>query len=685
MEQRQEQLAQIVEKIGTPTFIYDEQTLNRNIGRILTNAERNGLRERLTPFISYFCNSNPHLFRILTNQRIGILLQSACASEYEQLQSFGVQANLMVSPSVLSDEEIDAWVSRGVHLNVASSDEVEYMLTKHAGVPLSFRLDLSKGEKKKRNGIKRGELAALSKRLQQAKVRPHSVHVYLGTDSTLDEMVAGLDEIFRTQQRYFPDVEAINLGGGFGFDYEKEDPEAKHFAWNEYFAALRTKMMANQVRDDMRFIIEPGRDVFADAGQLLMRVKRVTPHTRKEHNVAVDGSYVLMPSATMRKRQHRTTFLDKNFAELPVSDRKGYLSGSTTLSSDYVFPGSIPIPAQLNPSDYVLVHDAGAYAATQHMEFLNQPPPAEVLIDAREQLRLITERGPAEDKVRHVLREPVLLTQCKTAAAAMDIYSNPDKYKVGPDGMNNEVMMWFVASGLLLQEVTKRQIAPPFGGLAERTSATERGNLPSLEVLDVCSGPGNFVNHLALAYPELKATCVDRSEKFIESGNENFGKLGWRFLLDDVVRMKLGRTFPAITASSAYHHIEDQDKVAFLRNLVAHLDEDGFILMCENILPRYQTLDGRRDAVDAYYGALKGFYALGNATDAARDVIDDVHVLEKAKIEEHKICWDVFADHIEQAGLEVATDMPVWQPPEFQVDRAGSHVMILKRKQQKAR
>jgi diaminopimelate decarboxylase len=118
-----------------------------------------------------------------------------------------------------------------------------------------------------------------------------------------------------------------------------------------------------------------------------------------------------MPSAMMRKRQHRTVFLDKSFNELPVSERRGFLSGATTLSSDYVYPGSIPIPEQLSPGEYVLVKDVGAYAATQHMEFLNQPPPAEVLVNELQQLQVITERGPADDKVRHVLQEPVLINQ----------------------------------------------------------------------------------------------------------------------------------------------------------------------------------------------------------------------------------------------------------------------------------
>jgi hypothetical protein len=50
-----------------------------------------------------------------------------------------------------------------------------------------------------------------------------------------------------------------------------------------------------------------------------------------------------------------------------------------------------------------MILDVGAYCATQHMEFLNVPPAAEVLVDADGKINLITSRGDDLDKWRHLL------------------------------------------------------------------------------------------------------------------------------------------------------------------------------------------------------------------------------------------------------------------------------------------
>jgi len=47
--------------------------------------------------------------------------------------------------------------------------------------------------------------------------------------------------------------------------------------------------------------------------------------------------------------------------------------------------------------------DVGAYCATQHMEFLNIPPAAEVLVDAAGSAHLVTSRGDDLDKWRYLL------------------------------------------------------------------------------------------------------------------------------------------------------------------------------------------------------------------------------------------------------------------------------------------
>ena len=73
--------------------------------------------------------------------------------------------------------------------------------------------------------------------------------------------------------------------------------------------------------------------------------------------------------------------------------------------------------------------------------------------------------------------------------------SAEDYFRAGPDATKNETLMWFVAAGILMQELSKRSGNLPFGGLRSSTGYELNKKLKSIEILDFCSGPGNFLNH----------------------------------------------------------------------------------------------------------------------------------------------------------------------------------------------
>ncbi len=310
---------------------------------------------------------------------------------------------MVVSPSFLSDQEIDSWVAKNISVNLASLEEVKYWIEKY-GSPMSFRLDLT-FKQNQRTGIKKRQINKLVEVLKQAKITPKSIHVYCGTGSHIGKEKKYLKKTIKVWHKFFPEVKEINLGGGFGFDYENMDSEEKHFDWKSYFTCLDSLIKKYNVSSDVKFLFEPGRDILADVGQMILRVKRIVEFPNSKE-IATDGSYVYMPSATKRKRVHNLTFFDKNFKK--IDSQKTFnskLSGSTTLSSDYILPLSVNIPTVVKEGDYVAVQDVGAYGATQHMEFLNKKPCPEIFVDG-EKILLITERGDDEDKVRYVLANP---------------------------------------------------------------------------------------------------------------------------------------------------------------------------------------------------------------------------------------------------------------------------------------
>ncbi|MBD3330832.1 methyltransferase domain-containing protein [Candidatus Peregrinibacteria bacterium] len=676
----QEQIKTIVEEVETPCFVYDESTLKRNVNRILENAADNGLDDRIQIYVSYFANSNPHLHKIVCGVRdnVGILLQSL--SEFQQVSSYFGEENLpkmIASPSVLSLEEHNKWKSTGVQLNVSSLEEVKMLSTVDPQQAIDVRIDLSKN-RKQRLGIKRGEIPELKRLISEGHLKLEGFHMYAGTGSSLDKMLKETEEAIIYSSKHFPSLQILNLGGGFDFDYDCFcDGDAKHFDWSTYFQRLAYLLDKYRISKNVQIYIEPGRDIFADSALFLLGIKNKKVWKKGVKDLCVDGSYVHMPSAMIRRRQHRVQFFNKEGRIMEKEGAKVRLAGATTLSRDFIFPGVIDAP-NVRPA-YVGVGDVGAYGATQFLRFLNQRSAPEVLITEKGDLKLLTQRGGDEDGLMRVLRNPTNISK-NVVTKIPDLYRDPEGYKKGPYGMENETLMWHMAGALLLKEVLRINAGFAHGGLENASGVVTAETVLSkkIQVLDVCSGPGTFPDHLSLYIKNLVATCVDSSRSMLEMGRRKHAIQGWRFVEDDVVKMDLGKKFPIITASSAYHHILDENKIAFLENLKKHLLPDGVVLLCENFLPHYESPASRKKAVADYYNALECYYAVGNATPEAIEVIKEVRKLEESGIEEHKVSYEMFLKHLEITGLSIKTAIQVWNPNISYDFKAGSYVVVLK-------
>src|SRR3989338_1994014 len=402
-EMKTNRYRKIVEHCGTPTFIYSEKTLKGNVQRIKRALDDASLADRVDIYAAYFTNSHPRLFEILAEQGIGATLQGV--EEYHQLHSWGLKLPLVVSPTCLSDKDLEFFLDKQLQVNVSLPEELEYALqgASNTGV----RLDLS-AEQRQRTGLKIDELDEIKQICRRLKKQVHAIHTYPGTGSNFQKLVKHAEDVFKVYKKHFSGVKEINLGGGFAFDYDADSTEDKHFPWREYFAKLASLIDQFQIPNNVRISIEPGRDIFADAGEFLVIVNKF--HTMiLIQQVYTDGSYVFMPSATIRERQHNIRIYDEHFRE--VEDRSGSaeLNGCTTLSSDFLFPGIVRAPVHIQKGSYILVQDIGAYGSCQHMEFLNKRPAAEVLVTNEGVLQLITESGNPTDKIRYALCNPKLI------------------------------------------------------------------------------------------------------------------------------------------------------------------------------------------------------------------------------------------------------------------------------------
>jgi len=394
-------LGLIARQVGTPVFIYSEEQLSRNVRRIYEAAAAVGIDGRIELFVPFFPNSNPHVLKPLQALGVGLLLQ--LPNEFKMLQQFGFD-KFIVSPGHVSDEEIDLWARAPYPTFLSSVDEVDRALRVNAR-SISVRIDSLSSDKP---GIKYPQLSRLAELLRTKERHLECFEVYCGSGNSLEDMVKILEQIFTIFKTHFPTARSINFAGGHGFVYEKWDESEKHFAWRPYFEALRQLAQRMGIPDHVKFLFEPARDVLADIGMLLLGVKRNIIENPTGNLVVTDGSRMLMPSAQLRGRRHNLIFWDAAMREIttPLSNRiDAQLRGRSILRNDYVLPGTYRVPPSVDAGSYVAIMDVGAYCATQHMEFLNIPPAAEVMVDSSGSCHLVTKRGDELDKWRNLLTE----------------------------------------------------------------------------------------------------------------------------------------------------------------------------------------------------------------------------------------------------------------------------------------
>jgi len=263
-------------------------------------------------------------------------------------------------------------------------------------------------------------------------------------------------------------------------------------------------------------------------------------------------------------------------------------------------------------------------------------------------------------------------------AEKSNLYSSGEAYLKGSGVMKNEVTMWSVAAGVFVQEILRKEKKSIFGENPADIGSGIREEFGAVSVLDMCCGPGTFVNYLALVYPNIIVTGIDSNEAFIEYASRRFEGYGWQFIKADAKDFDLKRTFEFVTAASAYHHLEDEFKVDFLLNARKHLVTGGKVILCEQFLPLYSNKGTRTNAIDEYYALLREYCSKGDMTKETIQAIDETHQLELSGHEEHKVHYAAFELHAQAAGFEIELDIPVWKPREFKKDNAGSFVILLK-------
>jgi diaminopimelate decarboxylase len=404
----------IATQVGTPVYVYSKATFLEHLRRI-QRAFRS-----LDATICYSVKAcgNVNILKFLAKAGSGFDIVSG-GELYRALQAGADRSKIVYAGVGKTDAEIIEALNAGIaYFNIESEAELENLIRlakQQAGkfeIPrAALRVNpdieykthgyLATGKKETKFGVDiERALKVFADFGKNGIVNLSAIHVHLGTggkkiDPYIEAVKKVLPLIERLRRQGYT-IEAIDLGGGYGADYESDTvPSAADYA-AEIVPLLKDK--------NLKLILEPGKSIAANAGILLTRVLYTKQGGRKKFVIVdaamndlirpalYDAFHFIWPAKVKEKFVPRKRTKDLHLSGTEAVD----VVGPVCEPADF-FAKDRRLPP-VKRGDLISIFTAGAYGFSMSSNYNARPRAAEVLVDG-DRFSIIKKRETYEDLI----------------------------------------------------------------------------------------------------------------------------------------------------------------------------------------------------------------------------------------------------------------------------------------------
>jgi diaminopimelate decarboxylase len=379
-------LDKLAADVGTPFYCYSTATLERHY-RVFVEALAQ-VDSVEPPLVAYAVKANPNLSVIATLARCGAGADVVSGGEMRRAIAAGVPANRIVFSGVgKTRDEMAAALAAGIYqFNVESEEELATLgavaTALGAVAPVALRINpgvdalthakISTGKDENKFGIPlaRAE-AAYATASTTPGLRAVGISAHIGSQLTqlapLEATVARLGELVARLRAAGHSVERVDLGGGLGIPYKRDEPAPPSPA--DYGA-----MVAKATRGwNVRLMFEPGRMIVGNAGIMVTRVILTKTGAAKRF-VVVDAAMNDLLRPAFYNAWHDIRAVAPRAGEMTATVVGPICETGDTFAEDRVL-------TPLQAGDLVAFMTAGAYGATMASTYNSRPLVPEVLVD----------------------------------------------------------------------------------------------------------------------------------------------------------------------------------------------------------------------------------------------------------------------------------------------------------------
>jgi diaminopimelate decarboxylase len=422
-------LPQLADQVGTPFFLYDAGLLRTNLGRLSDLAAASGAGQVQ---VRYAMKANSARKVLEEVKAAGIWIDAVSGNEVLRAARAGFAMGaeppvVMLTADVFRDNALTVVLERGILPNLGSPGMFHQLAGAGYRGPVAIRANpgfghghvqsCDTGGPSSKHGIWHEDLAEARKLAADVRLPIVSLHAHVGTGPELSEFDANmrrLIEFYAALLPQFPDVVAVNFGGGIPHPYRPGKPSYDLASYQPILreAVARLSRVAGR---PIRVEIEPGRFPVAGMGLLVCRVhdiKTTTANTKGPGQtfVMVDAGFNDLVRPAMYGAYHHITVVgagqDRPQEPLVVAGPLCESGDVFTRDADELLdPRPLPRP---DVGDLLVLHDAGAYAASMSSNYVSLGRIPQVLWDDGA-ATLIARREAVADIVRTECEEPLPL------------------------------------------------------------------------------------------------------------------------------------------------------------------------------------------------------------------------------------------------------------------------------------
>jgi diaminopimelate decarboxylase len=378
----------LAREYGTPFYLYDAGVIRARI---------EALRDFDVIRYAQKASSNIHLLRLMHGE--GVLVDAVSNGELERALRAGYtgkgeHAGVIYTADAIDDATLDRVIELDVPVNAGSTDMLEAVGRRKAGHRVWLRVNpgFGHGHSRKTNtggpwskhGIWHEYLDEALRAVEKHKLDLVGLHMHIGSGSDFEHLGRVCDAMVAQVRALDLDVRALSGGGGLPIPYRADaapfDTRALHRLWDR-----ARKQVEAGVGHRVSLEIEPGRFLVAESGVLVAQVrasKRVGP-TRF---LVVDAGFDNLIRPAMYGSYHEISIVRADGTRAAGATEPTVVAGPLCESGD-VFTqeeGGVVVPRELpsaSAGDFVVLHDAGAYGASQASNYNTRPLAPEVLLE----------------------------------------------------------------------------------------------------------------------------------------------------------------------------------------------------------------------------------------------------------------------------------------------------------------